>query len=455
MTCDNDDITIPPGLVGECTNFIGRASARPCEALALAGSIGLISAITGRSHNVKGMGLNHFVVGLAPTGTGKSFIGRGIRTIMRHVVKANPKASIFIGPPEISSGPALLKTLSSRHIPSFVSIWGEIGLRLKQITDERAPFHLAALHRLILDLFTASSFGEEVGETVYSDPTKNSPSIKWPALSILGEGTQTSFYPYITARSVELGLIPRLNLFEYDGKKPLPINDESHLAVPGDDFIQRMGRLVSKSLALNDGESIVEVTFTADAEELQGSFKRYCYGKSDNSPNSIERALWTRAWAKLVKLAALVAVGIDCDTPTITVDMLEWARVQIDRDIRKLLAKFENGEVGVMSEMTDHDRQDAYVLKKIVRWTTCKFAELPNGYSPGLHAAKFVPYRYLSHQCLSTAAFKVPNPTAALKRAIQTLIDEERIARVPNDALLPFNVRQECYMLTDASAIDV
>ena len=158
-----------------------------------------------------------------------------------------------------------------------------------------------------------------------------------------------------------------------------------------------------------------------------------------------------RSHLKALKFAGLAAVARNFENPIVTVEMAIWGIEQSKRDVATLLDA-ANGKIGVAESETDHDKQAAYVLEKIVRWSTCKFEDLPKDYSQLLHSAHYVPYRYLSHQCKPTAAFKNDHDaTRALKRAIQNLIDEERIVRIED--LTFYNTRQECYMLKDGSAI--
>src|SRR6185437_14748582 len=68
----------PPGLLGQIAQFIYKASDYPCYEIALAGAIGLMAGICGRTYNVSRTGLNLYVVFLAVTGTGKESASSGI-----------------------------------------------------------------------------------------------------------------------------------------------------------------------------------------------------------------------------------------------------------------------------------------------------------------------------------------------------------------------------------------
>jgi len=53
--------------LGEIAHFIYNAAPRQVEEVAIAGAIGLLSGICGRSYNVSGTGLNQYILLLAKT----------------------------------------------------------------------------------------------------------------------------------------------------------------------------------------------------------------------------------------------------------------------------------------------------------------------------------------------------------------------------------------------------
>ncbi|MCK5611127.1 hypothetical protein KAR91_55150, partial [Candidatus Pacearchaeota archaeon] len=73
-----DTYSAPPGLISELAAFIYAAAPRPVPEIALAGAIGLMSGICGRSYNISGTGLNQYTFLLAKTGRGKEAMNKGI-----------------------------------------------------------------------------------------------------------------------------------------------------------------------------------------------------------------------------------------------------------------------------------------------------------------------------------------------------------------------------------------
>lgn len=135
-----------PGITGQIEAFILAQSPHPVPMLARVSSLALMAGICGRAFNVSGAGLNVMLIALAPSGTGKEAMKKGITKIMRRVadVTANAEASVgnvpaahhFTFAGEFASPQALHKHVT-KH-PSFVHIVGEVGLALKVLSNGRA-----------------------------------------------------------------------------------------------------------------------------------------------------------------------------------------------------------------------------------------------------------------------------------------------------------------------------
>jgi hypothetical protein len=91
---NNDDWTMPQGLMGDIANYIYSAAPRPVKEIALAGAIGLMAGICGRQYNISGTGLNQYVLVLAGTGVGKEGMASGIGKLMRYVRLKVPAAAM-------------------------------------------------------------------------------------------------------------------------------------------------------------------------------------------------------------------------------------------------------------------------------------------------------------------------------------------------------------------------
>jgi hypothetical protein len=437
------EVPPPPGLLGELARFIFDAAPRPVPEIAIAGAIGFLAGIAGRAFNVYGTGLNQYVLLIADTGTGKEAIKAGIDRLVGALTDPasgsaySPFAATFVGPADMASGQGLLKAVAGRTPPSFVSIMGEFGLRFKQMAHERANAADTSLLRTMLDFYNKSGQGQIVGETVYSDREKNTGAILAPAVSFIGESTPDTFYGNLDDKMIANGLLPRFTIIEYQGKRPRWNRTSEHVRPPSA-MLERTAKLIATSYEANIGNKAIRVEMMPDAEACLDELDAYADDQINGSRQSVTRELWNRAHIKAAKLAALIAVGCnEADAyrrPIVTLDMAKWARCQIERDIRRLLDRFESGEVGEAAG--DEVKQQNAVLRCVFEYLDQRqpfdrFAKY--GVIAEMRADGVFTQSYLSRRVLKLPAFSEDRmgATNALKRVLANLIDADDIRELP------------------------
>lgn len=426
--------SVPPGLVGSVAQFIYAQAPRPVAEIALAGAIGLISGVIGRSYNISGTGLNQYVLLLAPTGTGKEAIARGIDKLIAEVQRSVPAATDFVGPAEISSAQALVKHLG-RTSPSFVSLVGEFGLFFSQMCNEHAPPHLLGLRRSLLELFNKSGEGNVMRPTIYSDREKNTTSLLAPAFSLLGESTPEKFYEVLNEGMISEGLLPRFSMIEYKGERP-PLNEAHMSARPSFQLVEQLSTLCAHSLMLNSQNKAIHVQLAPDAKALFDSFNVHCDGNINSADREIRRHLWNRAHVKALKLAAIIAVGCDPYHPTVTTEHASWAINFVIADVRNLLGKFDAGEIGIDNDET---KQLQTIINTIKGYVTEPFSEVSK-YVPAmgnLHSERVIPYAFMQRKLASVAIFRKDKmgSSYAIKRALKTLIERGDLTEVSRSTM--------------------
>lgn len=184
-----------PGLVGELTEYFMSTATRPVYEIALAAALALMAGIAARSYNVSETGLNLYIILLAKTGSGKEGAAQGIEKLINAVRPQIPAIDGFIGPAIFSSGQALIKMLGDK--PCFLSVLGEFGLTLQQMSHPRASSAEKALKRVLLDLYNKSGKKDMLRGSVYSDTDKNTKVVQSPAVTILGESTPETFLTHL------------------------------------------------------------------------------------------------------------------------------------------------------------------------------------------------------------------------------------------------------------------
>lgn len=418
---------LPPGLLGEIAAFIYNAAPRPVPEVALAAAIGLMAGICGRAYNISGTGLNQYVLLLAMTGAGKEAAASGINKLMNTIKMQVPTSTGFIGPSEISSGAALFKFLGNQS-QSFISLLGEFGLRLQQMSSPNANGSEVSLRRMFLDLYNKSGASEILHASVYSDKANNTGAVPSPSFSILGESTPERFYGALNEDMISEGLLPRFLLIEYKGNRP-PLNEQHASVLPTMDLVAQLASLAAYCETINHANprKIVNVQATTEASKLLHDFDKYADDRINTSTKDVIRQLWNRAHIKVLKLAALIAVGENMSLPTIDERSMLWAKKLVEADIAALTIRFEAGEIGSNSFELTQSKEAIRIFKDYVE----KDFDYVKKYGAVQiqHKDRVVNNDYLNRRLAPLAAFRNDKngKTVALKRTLNNLVDAGKI----------------------------
>ncbi len=448
---------LPPGLLGDIASFIYQAAPRPVPEVALAAAIGLLSGITGRAYNISGTGLNQYVLLLAMTGAGKEAAASGINKLMNTIKMQVPTSTGFIGPSEISSGSALFKYLGNTS-QSFISLLGEFGLRLQQMSSPNANGSEVSLRRMFLDLYNKSGFSEILHASVYSDKANNTSAVPSPSFSILGESTPERFYGALNEDMISEGLLPRFLLIEYKGNRP-PLNEHHTSVIPSFSLVERLASLAAQCETVNHSNPrrVINVGRDNDATKLLADFEAYSTNLINKSGKEVIRQLWNRAHIKVLKLSALVAVGENMIEPVVNSSHVIWAANLVQADIAALTERFEAGEVGSNSFEVKQAGEIVRAIKNYIISPYDQVQKYMQFKSPQMHNDKVVPYGYLNKRLVAVAAFRNDRAgaTFAIKRTIQNLIDSDRIKELGKVwAQEKYGTTQRCFAINDLTILD-
>jgi len=412
----------PAGLIGEIAKFIYAAAPRPVPEIAIAGAIGLMAGICGRAYNISGMGLNQYVLLLANTGAGKEAISSGIDKLMNYVRPTCLDCMGFIGPSEIASPQALIKYLSKKS-SSFCSLVGEFGLTLKQISSERANPNQIGLRRAMLELYGKSGQGKLYKPIIYSDKEKNTDIVDGPAFSMIGESTPERFYEVLNESMIYEGLLPRFTVIEYNGPRT-EMNLNHQMAVPSQTLVEYLAALCAHAINMNNSNRVELVTLDPEAQAMFDRFNSHCDKQINSAHNEITRNLWNRAHVKALKLASLLAVGVNYTRPSIDVSQAVWSINLIEADVKTMLNRFENGDIGT-PQIQNEQLKDIYkAFKKYLTEDWPNVEKYP-GATHSTHHNKVVPQSFITAFCRARASFKHDRlgPIQAIKTTLLSLID--------------------------------
>lgn len=442
------DYTTPPGLLGEIAQYIYASSPRQVKEIALAASIGFMAGLCGRAYNVSKTGLNQYVLLLAKTGTGKEGMVSGIDKILREVRLNVPAITEFLGPSAIASGQALIKHLATH--PCFVSILGEFGLTLQALCSFNANPSQIMLRKTLLELYMKSGHDEVLRSTIYSDKASNTPIVSSPAFSMLGESTPQAYYSGLDETMIAQGLLPRFLCIEYLGRVP-HLNKKHSEVKPSAELVNRITEVAVNALTLSQNGACINVTLNAEAQAFADNFSRETTDRINSSEVILAQELWNRAHLKMLKLAALIAVGINAFEPVITIESIQWAHTLVERDIKNVFARFERGQIG--SE-TNESGQLKDVEELISDYLIRPYDVRLKNYAvnPDMHRDRVCTWSYLLRRITQKGSFRNDRygATTALKRCIETLVLDGAIIEVkPMDMHARYKATAKAWYISD------
>ncbi|AZF88180.1 DNA primase/helicase [Microcystis phage Me-ZS1] len=436
-------LSLPPGLVGEVAQYIYQSAVRPVPEIALAAAIAFVAGIVGRSYNISGTGLNQYIVLIAKTGSGKESAGQGIEKLISAVRPTVPMVDKFVGPSAFASGQALIKVLDER--PCFASVLGEFGLTIKQMCDPRANPALVMLKRVLLDLYTKSGFDRTLQSSVYSDTEKNTKAVRAPSVTILGESTPETFFEELDSTHIAEGLVPRFLIIEYTGPRP-PRNKNANISPPKA-LVERIVDIATIALTTMSNHTCGLVTMDQPAHKLMDDFDVEADAAINGAASDVEMQLWNRAHLKALKLAALIAVGVNPHNPVVDEGLATWAIQFVRRDVATMSTRYKSGEVGGAE-----NQQEAMVRKAVDDYLRMDSHKRITTYKVPTQLAKepIVPFDYIRRRARLLACFKNDRRGAqrALKETLQGMVESEVLALVPEaQAQGVFKVRSALYVL--------
>lgn len=450
-------IQLPPGLIGHIAQFIYSAAPRPVPEIALAGALGLMAGICGKAYNISNSGLNQYILLLAKTGMGKEGMAAGIDKLISAVKMSVPTATEFIGPAYISSGQALVKHIHEN--PCFVSILGEFGLRVQAMSGDTASAHERMLKQVLLEVYQKSGSTDIFRPSIYADKEKNTTSTIGPAFSILGESVPSTFYNSLTEEMIVEGLLPRFLLIEYNGVR-VELNKNAATVQPPFQLVEMVAQLAANCKQLMHNNKTINVRMDETAQRLADDFDSFTTAKINSTANEVVLNLWNRAHLKALKLAALIAVGVNPFDPIVVQEYIVWAINMVQTDIIRLAAKFETGEVGTN---TGENKQQKEILRVVQDFIKKEYSQIEGYMSGGLpaqrqlmHSNRIIPYAYIHRRLIVQQTFKNDRigATAAIKRTIQTLVENDKLREVPRSEMQSkFGSTQKAYVVSDLGIV--
>lgn len=441
-------IPLPPGLLGEIADFLYQAAPRPVPEIALAGAIGLMAGITGRAYNISGTGLNQYILVLAKTGRGKEAAASGIDKLMNAVKMQVPSSTRFRGPGIINSGQALTKYINTTS-NCFVSVLGEFGITIERISNPYANSADKMLYSNLLDLYNKSGFGQTFQPAIYSKKEDSVGITESPAVTILGESTHKLFYETLNEGMISAGLLPRFLIIEYNGYR-VDLNENHYNVQPSFPLQERFASLIAQCETIMGNKKVNNVQCDEASTKMLRDFDKSSTRRINAASDDVIAELWNRAHMKVMRLSAMIAVGVNMIDPVVTTEYVEWSINLVQNDIKMLSAKFENGEIGKHAGESKQQKE----LIRMIRDFYNRDWEYVSKYTKekAMYEKHIIPYGYLNKRLSPHPAFNNDprfKASVALQSAIQILVSTDKLRELGHLDLKPFDTRQKCYVLKD------
>jgi len=293
--------------------------------------LGLVAALAAgatvmaqRVQGPTGAGTHLYLMALAGTGTGKSFVLKALRNLL----SAIGAIQLVVG--EFKSSVSLVKALL--RLPTFLAVIDEFGDYLSRLVNPNSGSYENDIMRVMKEIVTLSW-------DYYATPSaKNDPSvlIYAPSPSLVGTSTVESFYGATRESQLAGGFLNRMVVIEEKEKTQQNPSHKISLEPPKelrtqfaplfkprnklDDLLKAPAADIKVNVGLKFKPEIV-VGWGHGAQAIFNELDQKT--RNANKSDPLRDQLFMRVPENAIRLATIVAVGRG--SPTVDVPDIEWA----------------------------------------------------------------------------------------------------------------------------------
>jgi hypothetical protein len=429
IAAGSEGLPWPPGFVGALAQFIYNNSFLPIKEVSIAAALGIMAGVCGKAWHIPKSGLNLYIVLVARSAIGKEALHTGISTIVSACIRDFPQFGNFVDFTEYASGPALIKACAQNT--SFVNVSGEWGRRMKRIAmedDREGP--MTTLRTQMTNLYQKSAPMSIVGGIGYSTVENNIEALQSVSYSMFGESTPQTFYDSLTESMMEDGFLSRFLVIAYDGDRP---EENAQMVEYPDSALTKYLCGMAFQADANIGNAISQpVARTEEAAKILQGFSNQAADNIRSTQDEARRQMWNRATLKVLRTAALLAVGDNYMHPVIEKVHCDWAIDLIMQDINIMRKRLSSGDVGLND--TSRERKAVAVIQEYLTKPVPASYKVPDE----MRQAGIIPRPYLQQRTARASAFYKHKfgPNKALTETLQHLIDSGYIMEVKGDKLV-------------------
>lgn len=350
----------PPGAVGDFVRFTTSCARFPSPHLALVSALAFTAGMIGRRYKgPTGLRSNLYIVGLAESGFGKDITIRTSEALADSTIHG-PTVSQKLFMDKIRSMPGIAGKL--RKTPSCIAVQDEFGRWLAEHTGKNVATHKAEITSALMEL-TGAPAGSWGG---MEKAEGNIARIIQPCFTIHGISTPSTFWDALGSGNISEGLLPRMVLIDVGNREPVKVRE------PAGDLDNIPPDLSEKVAMLLGGKSKYAGPFyamVAKSDEKPfpvvtvGTEKgvRDFFEEFDDRIRAMKSTINKKYWPILnrvgensARLAMIVAVGCDPQSPVITMEIQQWANDVAEHSLKVILKGADNN-------IADNDRQAEYL----------------------------------------------------------------------------------------------
>lgn len=353
-----------PGLIGEVIQHNLKTAHYPLPELALAGALTLMASLTGgKVVDRLRTRTNLYVIGLAPSGSGKDHA----RKINRQVLLGCGGGEI-IGPERIGSHAGIVSALAANWNTLFQI--DEIGRLIMTMKDAASSPHLYNISSVLLQVFSSADSVWQAD--AYGDRSKVK-RLYYPHCCIYGTNVPDGFWEALSKENLSDGLIGRFLVFE----SPEYVDYQEPADIDVSEYTMRRAAawLELKTHAGNlAGMTNHEAANPKRVDHDEAAYRRLhehtvAISEQRKKEDKITAAIWSRAAEKTNKLALLFACSrFDGETwPTIQLEDANRA-IKLNNYLTRMMLR----QAGLHVAENHYERDQLRVLRilqKKPQWT--------------------------------------------------------------------------------------
>lgn len=430
----------PPGMAGELARYFFNSSYRPIQPFAILSALAVLSGIAAVAYHYKGTGLNGYYMAFGRTGLGKRDLTDVPERFLTNMARQHgcPDAMVYFRRQNYTHGNMLLKAMAKTR--SFIWAGEEAGKVFQEML--RASSSMSTLPSVITSLYDRSGPYGTVSGMDYADESKNITIDHSVGLTLLMESVPEAVLGKITKELFDNGFMNRINFVVYEGERPEDNEDGLLLPIP-DHIVNGIAPLIFHAGSyLQDGtKSPVSIQAALDAQKYIKEAKRDENARYNAIDHNDGWALLTssRFMERTIRVAALLAVADNPETPTIHIEHIKWAETFITSSNNFITGKMQNGEVASGNSGADAYAVLEAVIEKYISGNDPKDAKDGKTPTEPLRSKGIIKADHLKRRMESRNVFKGA-PPYLLKSTVDRAIEDGRLVKVSPEKVKEFGL---------------